>query len=224
MIKKLINFFRQLALVIKRKEAICMNGEIEVEKIEKTLEVTKCEKALILSNGVAIGESFINDGELNATDRNYLMIIIYKFNIIEGYSEVSISDFLKCTNTTNRGNVTKVLERLENKNVIKKIKGCAKDSNRFLVLKHMLIIGESRVKYDTSNINVTSDQSVAKEIEYKDITFKEVSKDKELSSKYTALMLKDTCYKNIRELNRISQNYRELEVRADEFIEKVEKR
>ncbi|MCD2502517.1 hypothetical protein LQE93_12060 [Clostridium sp. NSJ-145] len=238
MFKKLINFFRQIVFVIKRKEAVCRNDEIntnvdigkelelksgiEVEDVEKGLEVTSSEKAVILTNGVAIGESFINDGTLNAVERSYLMIIIYKFDLTEGYSEVSISDFLKYTNTTNRGNAIKVIERLENKNVIKKIKGDSSECNRFLVLKHMLIITESAIKYETSNKNVTRDESIIQENEYKNISFKEINKDKELSSKYATKLLRDTCSKNIEELNRICEGYNELKIRADEFIEKID--
>ncbi|CUO98275.1 Uncharacterised protein [Clostridium disporicum] len=241
MIEKLICFFRQLIIAIRRKKITCINDEkdvnieeeieaelnneterdfIEVESSGKTTEVRRCEAVVILTNGVAISESFICDGTLNATDRSYLLIIIYKFNLAMGYAEVSISDFLAYTHTTNRTNVIKVIERLEKKEVIEKIKGGANDSNRFLVLKHMLIIGGSRIKYDTSNINDTSGKSIDEEIEYKDIIFKEVSEDEKLSTKYAALMIKDTCYKNIRELNGISENYTKLESIANELMKK----
>lgn len=215
-VKKLKKFLGHIfKIFIKTKKSIEDNNEHD-----------KSQKVLVLTNGVALNETILLDKELNATDRSYLLIILFKIDINKGYAEISLNDFLRLTGTSNKGTVKKVIDRLQEKGIITKYKGSGKECSRFSVLKHMLIMEQNMIKIDTSNNNDTSfneDIHGEKLMEYKDIVLKEI--DNSLNYRFSGAIeeIKFTCKENINKLEGVIQGYEDLSNKSEAFLENYNK-
>lgn len=199
---------------------------IKVKKSIDNNEHDKSQKGLILSNGVALNETVLLDKDLNATERSYLMIILFKIDINKGYAEISLNDFLRLTGTSNKGTVKKVLDRLQEKGIITKSKGGGNESNRFSVLKYMLIIEHNVIKIDTSNDNDTTfneDIYGEKLIEYKDIVLKEIDNSLNCRASEAIEEIRVTCKKNINKLEGVIQGYEDLSNKSEAFFKNYHK-
>lgn len=214
-VEKIKQFLRRVfKIYIKTKKSIDNN------------EYDKSQKGLILSNGVALNETILLDKDLNATERSYLMIILFKIDINKGYAEISLNDFLRLTGTSNKATVKKVLDRLQEKGIITKYKGNGNESNKFCVLKYMLIIEHNVIKIDTSNNNDTTfnkDINGEKLMEYKDIVLKEINNSLNYRFSEAIEEIKFTCKENINKLEGVIQGYEDLSNKSEAFLENYNK-
>lgn len=214
-VEKIKQFLRRVfKIYIKTKKSIDNN------------EYDKSQKGLILSNGVVLNETILLDKDLNATERSYLMIILFKIDINKGYAEISLNDFLRLTGTSNKATVKKVLDRLQEKGIITKYKGNGNESNKFCVLKYMLIIEHNVIKIDTSNNNDTTfnkDINGEKLMEYKDIVLKEINNSLNYRFSEAIEEIKFTCKENINKLEGVIQGYEDLSNKSEAFLENYNK-
>lgn len=215
-VENLKKFFRNIFKKVRRVK----------KNLENNYKNEESHKCLILSNGVALNETILLDKDLNATERSYLMIILFKIDINKGYAEISLNDFLRLTGTSNKGTVKKVIDRLQEKGIITKYKGSGKECSRFSVLKYMLIIEHNVIKIDTSNNNDTTfnkDINGEKLMEYKDIVLKEINNSLNYRFSEAIEEIKFTCKENINKLEGVIQGYEDLSNKSEAFLENYNK-